>query len=140
MQVLHTFSAAVATFVSLTTAAAADTTIKIDKTFVTSDVTWSSSLGKVFVHWKPTVIDGKPYICGAVSNENSRMSQHNRDLLRAGYILVDDKKVLRNLNHFAILRIGTEVQGAAANCAVIPGQVTSKSRISLGMNSIRVRN
>lgn len=118
---------------------AADKTHVIDDSYIRADINWSSALGNVGILWKPLRIDGHLMICGAVTNENSRMSMHNRAILRAGKVEVDKKRVMRNLNFFAILPIGTEPIGAKANCRPIPGEITRDSRIGLQFDGIRVR-
>jgi hypothetical protein len=93
-------------------------TMKVDAKFNESALKWSGQPQPGFIiRWRTARINGQIGICGAVHYPSINTKTISRNVLRKTHVIYDNKKILKDMRFFAVVKTRKGLDGAVANCA-----------------------
>ncbi|WP_179380334.1 hypothetical protein [Jannaschia marina] len=117
--------------------------VQVTDDFAIGSSGWTGAAiaGRLFIAWRPIVVEGRPMVCGAYAFDNIRLRPAIDNMLREGAVTAEDRDLLRNLKFFNRVRARSEdaMVGTMANCTALPAGVgAQRMRLSLGNGDFRL--
>jgi hypothetical protein len=139
---IRTAAAAVLAIFLPISASALDVTV--DDSFGGYGFNWDRT-GEMLIRYRPVLVDGEMYICGAYSNRGgANITRLGRQVMREASITMNGADVVRNLQFFNVVSSAnnrTELVGTTASCmntGLRPSNM-DLSTVSIGIRSGRYR-